>query len=125
VTENIYAVAGATAAVVRADVDVAAHDAVASAAVGGRVAPALIYAALTSTLGPASLMRGWAIPCAADIASSATVARAIFPATHPAILVLLLRLWRWPCTGCAGPWTVAGAHAVHGCRRVVTLNLHD
>ena len=39
-----------------------------AAAVGGMVAPALIYLALTSTIGPATLSRGWAIPCATDIA---------------------------------------------------------
>src|SRR6185503_17299321 len=61
-----------------------------AAAVGGMVAPALIYVALTSTLGPASLTRGWAIPCATDIAFSAMVARLIFPARHPAIPFLLL-----------------------------------
>ena len=33
-----------------------------AAAVGGMVAPALIYVALTSTVGPAELSRGWAIP---------------------------------------------------------------
>ena len=46
-----------------------------AAAVGGMVAPALIYLALTSTRGPAELARGWAIPCATDIAFSAMVAR--------------------------------------------------
>ena len=61
-----------------------------AAAVGGMVAPALIYVALTSTFGPASLTRGWAIPCATDIAFSAMVARLIFPAAHPAIPFLLL-----------------------------------
>jgi NhaA family Na+:H+ antiporter len=54
------------------------------------VAPALIYVALTSTLGPLTLTRGWAIPCATDIAFSAMVARVIFPAAHPAIPFLLL-----------------------------------
>ena len=61
-----------------------------AAAVGGMVAPALIFVALTSTLGPANLTRGWAIPCATDIAFSAMVARLIFPAGHPAIPFLLL-----------------------------------
>ena len=61
-----------------------------AAAVGGMVAPALIYVALASTRGPAELIRGWAIPCATDIAFSAMVARMIFPATHPAIPFLLL-----------------------------------
>jgi len=52
--------------------------------------PAAIYVTLASTFGPATLIRGWAIPCATDIAFSAMVARAIFPAGHPAIPFLLL-----------------------------------
>ena len=61
-----------------------------AAAVGGMAAPALIYVALTALRGPADLMRGWAIPCATDIAFSAMIARLIFPAAHPAIPFLLL-----------------------------------
>ena len=61
-----------------------------AAAVGGMAAPALIYAALAWTRGPADLVRGWAIPCATDIAFSAMVARVVFPAAHPAIPFLLL-----------------------------------
>ena len=61
-----------------------------AAAVGGMVAPALIYVALTSTIGPPELSRGWAIPCATDIAFSAMIARVIFPIGHPAIPFLLL-----------------------------------
>ena len=61
-----------------------------AAAVGGMAVPALIYVACTSLLGPADLTRGWAIPCATDIAFSAMVARIIFPAAHPAIPFLLL-----------------------------------
>jgi NhaA family Na+:H+ antiporter len=61
-----------------------------AAAVGGMVAPALIYVALASLYGPADLVRGWAIPCATDIAFSAMIARLIFPSTHPAIPFLLL-----------------------------------
>lgn len=61
-----------------------------AAAVGGMVAPALIYVALATFRGPAELARGWAIPCATDIAFSAMIARLIFPATHPAIPFLLL-----------------------------------
>ncbi|MGH9241350.1 MAG: Na+/H+ antiporter NhaA, partial [Vicinamibacterales bacterium] len=60
------------------------------AAVGGMAVPAAIYAGLTFTLGPNELLRGWAIPCATDIAFSAMVARAIFPRGHPAIPFLLL-----------------------------------
>jgi NhaA family Na+:H+ antiporter len=61
-----------------------------AAAVGGMAAPALIYVSLASTRGPEELIRGWAIPCATDIAFSAMVARAVFPAAHPAIPFLLL-----------------------------------
>jgi NhaA family Na+:H+ antiporter len=61
-----------------------------AAAVGGMAAPALIYVALAWARGPADLVRGWAIPCATDIAFSAMVARVVFPATHPAIPFLLL-----------------------------------
>jgi NhaA family Na+:H+ antiporter len=61
-----------------------------AAAIGGMIAPALIYLALVFTRGPADLARGWAIPCATDIAFSAMVARFVFPAAHPAIPFLLL-----------------------------------
>ena len=61
-----------------------------AAAVGGMVVPALIYLALASTRGPADLVRGWAIPCATDIAFSAMVARLLFRTGHPAIPFLLL-----------------------------------
>ena len=61
-----------------------------AAAVGGMAAPAAIYAVLATTLGPSDLLRGWAIPCATDIAFSAMVARAIFPSGHPAIPFLML-----------------------------------
>jgi NhaA family Na+:H+ antiporter len=52
--------------------------------------PALIYVALVSIKGPPDLIRGWAMPCATDIAFSAMVARLLFPAAHPAIPFLLL-----------------------------------
>jgi NhaA family Na+:H+ antiporter len=61
-----------------------------AAAVGGMAAPAAIFLALVSMRGPAELIRGWAIPCATDIAFSAMIARLIFPSTHPAIPFLLL-----------------------------------
>ena len=61
-----------------------------AAAIGGMIAPALIFVALTTSIGPAALSRGWAIPCATDIAFSAMIARLIFPGGHPAIPFLLL-----------------------------------
>ena len=61
-----------------------------AAAVGGMVAPAAIYISLSTYYGTAELTRGWAIPCATDIAFSAMIARIIFPALHPAIPFLLL-----------------------------------
>jgi NhaA family Na+:H+ antiporter len=61
-----------------------------AAAVGGMAAPALIYLVLALTRGPVELSRGWAIPCATDIAFSAMVARLVFPSSHPAIPFLLL-----------------------------------
>jgi NhaA family Na+:H+ antiporter len=61
-----------------------------AAAIGGMIAPALIYVVLAFTRGPWELARGWAIPCATDIAFSAMVARLVFPAAHPAIPFLLL-----------------------------------
>jgi NhaA family Na+:H+ antiporter len=41
-------------------------------------------------IGRPELLRGWAIPCATDIAFSYLVARAIFPPHHPAVPFLLL-----------------------------------
>ena len=61
-----------------------------AAAVGGMAVPAVIYVSLASIFGPSDLVRGWAIPCATDIAFSAMIARIIFPAGHPAIPFLLL-----------------------------------
>lgn len=61
-----------------------------AAAVGGMAVPAAIYVTLASAFGPAELIRGWAIPCATDIAFSAMVARFVFRPGHPAIPFLLL-----------------------------------
>ncbi|MEM1068760.1 MAG: Na+/H+ antiporter NhaA [Planctomycetota bacterium] len=61
------------------------------ATLGGILGPALVYlggAYLTGT--SADLGRGWAIPCATDIAFSYLIARIIFGAGHPAIAFLLL-----------------------------------
>jgi NhaA family Na+:H+ antiporter len=60
------------------------------AAVGGMAGPAGIYVAQATIFDKPELMRGWAIPCATDIAFSYMAARFIFPRTHPAIPFLLL-----------------------------------
>ena len=60
------------------------------AAVGGMAGPALIYVGLTSAGNMPELIRGWAIPCATDIAFSYLVARFILGPTHPGIPFLLL-----------------------------------
>jgi NhaA family Na+:H+ antiporter len=59
------------------------------AAVGGMLLPASLYLAGAYAFDPA-VVRGWAIPCATDIAFSYLVARMIFPKGHPAIPFLLL-----------------------------------
>lgn len=60
------------------------------AAIGGMAAPAGIYALAVTLLARPDLMRGWAIPCATDIAFSYLIARIVFPERHPAIAFLLL-----------------------------------
>lgn len=60
------------------------------AAVGGMLGPALIFIALTIVFDRPDLERGWAIPCATDIAFSFLGARLIFGPKHPAIPFLLL-----------------------------------
>ncbi|TWU23375.1 Na(+)/H(+) antiporter NhaA [Novipirellula galeiformis] len=61
------------------------------ATVGGILGPAIVYIAGTYFTGTHdSLGRGWAIPCATDIAFSYLIARFIFGASHPAIAFLLL-----------------------------------
>lgn len=59
-------------------------------AVAGMIMPALFYSGAALAVGRPELLRGWAIPCATDIAFSYLFARAIFPARHPAIPFLLL-----------------------------------
>jgi NhaA family Na+:H+ antiporter len=60
------------------------------AAVGGMIGPALLYAAQAFAIGRSDILRGWAIPCATDIAFSYIVIRLIFRPTHPAVPFLLL-----------------------------------
>jgi Na+:H+ antiporter, NhaA family len=61
-----------------------------AAAAGGMAVPALTYLFLIPLLGiDPGLQRGWAIPCATDIAFSYLVAKAIFR-RHPVIPFLLL-----------------------------------
>ena len=60
------------------------------AALGGMVGPAAIYLALVHFSGEPELARGWAIPCATDIAFSYLVARFVLGPEHPAIPFLLL-----------------------------------
>lgn len=60
------------------------------AAVGGMVAPALIYLLLVSTTHHPELRNGWAIPCATDIAFSYLAIIRVFKKTHPAVPFLLL-----------------------------------
>ncbi|HEY7790574.1 MAG TPA: Na+/H+ antiporter NhaA [Vicinamibacterales bacterium] len=59
-------------------------------AAGGMLVPALIFVALAHHFGETTLARGWAIPCATDIAFSYMIARFIFSSRHPAIPFLLL-----------------------------------
>lgn len=59
------------------------------AAAGGMAAPAAIYVGYVIAANQPALARGWAIPCATDIAFSYLVATAVFR-RHPAIPFLLL-----------------------------------
>ncbi|HKY19781.1 MAG TPA: Na+/H+ antiporter NhaA [Vicinamibacterales bacterium] len=61
-----------------------------AAAVGGMLGPALIFLGLTIFLDRPNLERGWAIPCATDIAFSYLAARIVFGTKHPVIPFLLL-----------------------------------
>lgn len=61
------------------------------ATAGGVIVPAVLYAVGALAVGQwAELGRGWAVPCATDIAFSYLVARLIFGDGHPAIPFLLL-----------------------------------
>src|SRR5688572_13346539 len=54
------------------------------AALGGMLGPALMFIGLLFMFDRPDLERGWAIPCATDIAFSYLVARIIFGPNHPA-----------------------------------------
>lgn len=60
------------------------------AAVGGMAVPAILYLTLVNLADQPALLRGWAIPCATDIAFSYMAARMIFGPKHIAIPFLLL-----------------------------------
>jgi NhaA family Na+:H+ antiporter len=60
------------------------------AAAGGVVVPAGLYVLQCVVLDRPDLLRGWAVPCATDIAFSYLVARFIFPRNHPGLPFLLL-----------------------------------
>jgi len=60
------------------------------ATLGGMILPALILICGARVSGQHELIRGWAIPCATDIAFSYLVARLVFGANHPAIPFLLI-----------------------------------
>jgi NhaA family Na+:H+ antiporter len=60
------------------------------AALGGMAGPALLFTALAHAIDRPDILRGWAIPCATDIAFSFLAARFAFGRAHPAIPFLLL-----------------------------------
>lgn len=60
------------------------------AAIGGMIGPASVYLGLVRAAEVPELARGWAIPCATDIAFSYLVARFVLGSRHPAIAFLLL-----------------------------------
>ncbi len=60
------------------------------ATVGGIIGPVLVYLGLNTLVGDPSLVRGWGIPTATDIALAWLVARIVFGGSHPAISFLLL-----------------------------------
>jgi Na+:H+ antiporter, NhaA family len=60
------------------------------AAVGGMAGPAILYIAQINIAGRPELMRGWAIPCATDVAFSYMAIRLIFHKNHAAVPFLVL-----------------------------------
>jgi NhaA family Na+:H+ antiporter len=59
-------------------------------AVGGMLGPALLFIGLLFMFDRPDLERGWAIPCATDIAFSYLAGRFIFGPRHPAVPFLIL-----------------------------------
>lgn len=60
------------------------------ATAGGVIGPASLFVGLAIWFGAREALRGWAVPCATDIAFSYLVARIVFGKGHPAIPFLLL-----------------------------------
>jgi len=60
------------------------------ATIGGMILPAVIFISGALVFSRSDLLKGWAIPCATDIAFSYMVARFAFGAKHPAIPFLLI-----------------------------------
>ena len=60
------------------------------AAIGGMLVPALTFVGFVTYAGMPELSRGWAIPCATDIAFSYLAMTVVFKRTHPAVPFLLL-----------------------------------
>jgi NhaA family Na+:H+ antiporter len=60
------------------------------AAVAGMAVPASAFAMQAALFDRPDIVRGWAVPCATDIAFSYMAARFVFPREHPAIPFLLL-----------------------------------
>lgn len=60
------------------------------ATLGGMILPAVIFISGALLFSRSDLLKGWAIPCATDIAFSYMVARFAFGAKHPAIPFLLI-----------------------------------
>jgi Na+:H+ antiporter, NhaA family len=60
------------------------------ATIGGMILPAVVFISGAMAFSRSDLLKGWAIPCATDIAFSYMVARFAFGAKHPAIPFLLI-----------------------------------
>src|SRR6266404_754929 len=60
------------------------------ATIGGMILPAVVFISGAMAFSRSDLLKGWAMPCATDIAFSYMVARFAFGAKHPAIPFLLI-----------------------------------